>query len=80
VKKENKMPKETKVKEKYTDYKVEDKNLERLKSLKEDLESQLKRFSEEEIKFHNSKLEATGALKVTMQLLSEAEGDSNESN
>jgi len=74
------MPKETKVKEKYTDYKVEDKNLERLKSLKEDLESQLKRFSEEEIKFHNSKLEATGALKVTMQLLSEAEGDSNESN
>ena len=74
------MPKETKVKEKYTDYKVEDKNLERLKFLKEDLEGQLKRFAEEEVKFHNSKLEATGALKVVMQLLSEAEGDSNESN
>lgn len=66
-------------KTKYKDYKVENKSLERLKSLKEDLEAQLKRFTEEEIKFHNSKLEATGALKVTMQLLSEAEGDGDDS-
>ena len=66
-------------KTKYKDYKVEDKSLVRLKSLKEDLEAQLKKFTEEEIKFHNSKLEATGALKVTLQLLSEAEGDGNDS-
>ena len=66
-------------KTKYKDYKVEDKNLERLKSLKEDLEGQLKKFTEEEIRFHNAKLEATGALKVVLQLLSEAEGDSDDS-